>query len=112
MSGALDRRTFLERASVGLSALAIAPRIASARSQRVLIVGAGMAGLSTGLQLVASGHDITILEARTRPGGRVYTLREPFADGLYAEAGAMQVFDSHTRAQRYIQELGLEIDPI
>ena len=71
-----------------------------------------MAGLSTALQLIAKGHQVTILEARTRPGGRVYTIREPFADGLYAEGGAMQVFDSQARAQQYIKELGLELDPI
>lgn len=71
-----------------------------------------MAGLATARELVGGGHDVTVLEARTRPGGRVLTLREPFADGLYAEAGAMQVFDSHERVQRYIQQLGLEIDPI
>src|SRR4030095_9172165 len=35
-----------------------------------------------------------------------------FADGLYAEGGAMQVFDSQLRVQRYIQQFGLEIDPI
>lgn len=35
-----------------------------------------------------------------------------FADGLYAERGAMQAFDSHARVQRYIQQFGLEIDPI
>jgi hypothetical protein len=36
----------------------------------------------------------------------VLTLREPFADDLYVEAGAMQVFDVHTRAQRYIEQFG------
>jgi monoamine oxidase len=71
-----------------------------------------MAGLSVALELLAQGHDVTVLEARSRPGGRVFTIREPFADGLYAEAGAMQVFDSHARAQRYIQQSGLPTDPI
>ncbi len=36
-----------------------------------------------------------VLEARTRVGGRVYTLRGQFADDLYAEAGATNVFDNH-----------------
>ena len=71
-----------------------------------------MAGLSTAFELSAQGHDVTVLEARTRPGGRVFTLREAFADGLYADAGAMQVYDSHARAQRYIKQFGLELDPI
>ena len=33
-------------------------------------------------ELIQAGHDVTILEAQLRPGGRVLTLREPFSDGL------------------------------
>jgi monoamine oxidase len=87
-------------------------RAQPARTQRILVIGAGMAGLSTAFELVAQGYDVTVLEARTRPGGRVQTMRDPFPDGLYADAGAMQVYDSHLRAQRYIQQFGLELDPI
>jgi monoamine oxidase len=68
--------------------------------------------MSTAFELGAAGHDVTILEARPRPGGRVLTLREPFADGLYAEAGAMQVFDNHARALKYLAQFELPIDPI
>jgi monoamine oxidase len=123
MTDALDRRTFLRRAVAGAAALStgVIPRgltSFAARSgrtgapQKIIVVGAGMAGLSAALQLVEAGHDVTVLEARTRPGGRVFTIREPFADGLYAEGGAMQVFDSHPRVQRYIQQFGLETDAI
>ena len=41
----------------------------------------------------------------------MFTLRESFADGLYADAGAMQVYDSHTRAQKYLKQFELELDP-
>ncbi len=78
----------------------------------MIVVGAGLAGLSAAYELSQAGHDVTILEARTRPGGRVFTMREPFADGLYAEAGAMQVFDSHPWTMKYIKLFGLELDPI
>jgi len=123
MSDTLDRRRFLRQTLAGTAALAgrsvlpgltsiaVQHRIAVA-PQNIVVIGAGMAGLSAALQLLAKGHHVTVLEARTRPGGRVFTIREPFADGLYAEGGAMQAFDSHTRVQRYIEELGLEIDPI
>jgi len=40
-----------------------------ARAQRGLVIGAGTAGLSTAFELVAQFHDVTVLEARTRPGG-------------------------------------------
>jgi monoamine oxidase len=112
----INRRTFVRRASAGLTALAIAPppmRISlGTRARKIVVVGAGMAGLGAALELVALGHDVTVLEARTRPGGRVFTMRESFADGLYADAGAMQVYDSHTRAQRYVKQFELELDPI
>lgn len=124
MSNAIDRRSFLARATSAVATLAARPSIVAAwsaarprppraaRPQRILILGAGMAGLGAALELVEQGHDVTILEARTRPGGRVFTIREPFADGLYAEGGAMQVFETHARAQRYIKQFNLELDPI
>jgi len=49
-----------------------------------------------GFELTQVGHDVTVLEARTRPGGRVHTLRDPFADGLYAEAGAARIPNHQT----------------
>src|SRR6476661_2196163 len=70
-------------------------------AKKVVIIGAGLAGLSAGYELTQAGHEVTILEARNRPGGRVLTLREPFADGLYAEAGAMTISSSHTLSIRY-----------
>jgi monoamine oxidase len=114
MTGPVSRREFLLSSVAAVGSLALTSRLSAGghRPQRIVVIGAGMAGLSAALELTAQGHDVTILEARTRPGGRVLTVREPFADGLYAEAGAMQVFDSHVRAQRYIQQLGLEIHAI
>lgn len=113
----LNRRAFIRRTAagaIGLSAAALRVPVVrtSARAQRILVVGAGMAGLGAALELVNQGHDVTVLEARTRPGGRVFTMRDPFADGLYADAGAMQVYDSHQRVQRYIAQFSLDLDPI
>ena len=62
-----------------------------------------MAGLAA-YELSKLGHDVTILEARMRPGGRVHTLREPFADGLYAEAGAARIPDTHDLTLKYVKE--------
>jgi monoamine oxidase len=79
--------------------------------KRVIIIGAGLAGLSAAYELTQAGHDVTVLEARTRPGGRVHTLRDPFAEGLYAEAGAARIPNHHHFTLRYVQLFGLTLDP-
>lgn len=75
--------------------------------QRVVIVGAGMAGLVAADLLKRAGHRPILLEARQRVGGRLYTLREPFSDGLYAEAGGMRIPRAHSLTLAYIERFGL-----
>jgi monoamine oxidase len=52
--------------------------------RHVVIVGAGIAGLTAGLLLKEAGHRVTILEARNRLGGRIFTYRG-FAGRMYGE---------------------------
>jgi monoamine oxidase len=79
--------------------------------KKVLIVGAGMAGLVAAYELLRAGHEPIVLEARHRVGGRIYTLREPFTDGLYGEAGAMRIPRAHELTMAYIEKFGLDIYP-
>jgi monoamine oxidase len=81
------------------------------RKQRVIVVGAGMAGLVTAYELERAGHDPIVLEARGRVGGRVHTLREPFSDGLYGEVGAMRIPRTHDLTLAYCQTFGLPLRP-
>jgi monoamine oxidase len=81
------------------------------RPRKVIIVGAGMAGLVAACELLRAGHHPLILEARQRIGGRVYTLREPFTDGLYAEGGAMRIPRSHALTMAYIKKWRLSVSP-
>jgi monoamine oxidase len=76
-----------------------------------LIAGAGLAGLVAGYELTQSGHDVTILEAQLHPGGRVQTLRDPFSDGLYTEAGAARIPDNHDLTLHYVKHFGLSLVP-
>lgn len=83
----------------------------AAHPKKVLIIGAGMAGLTAGYELQRAGHEMTILEATNRVGGRVLTIREPFSDGLYGEAGAMRLPMSHKLTHAYIKKFGLKTMP-
>lgn len=78
--------------------------------KRVIVIGAGMAGLVAAYELARAGHDPMILEAQNRVGGRVYTLRK-FAPGLYAEAGAMRIPRVHDLTLGYCEHFGLELRP-
>jgi monoamine oxidase len=86
----------------------IAKKFGDGKPKRVVIVGAGLAGLSAGFELRKAGHHVTILEAQQRVGGRVYTLRDPFTHGLYAEVGAMRIPRAHTLTMAYVEKFGLK----
>src|SRR5205814_5555010 len=117
-----DRRTFLGQTAATLAttwtaaaaaraepAAARTPAASAAASPQVVILGAGLAGLAAGYELKKAGYAVTLIEARTRPGGRVLTYRDPFADGLYAEMGAEYVDSTDEYDHRFCKELGLKV---
>lgn len=118
----LSRREFVRRfgglAGLGLIACssplepedspgALAP---TGRTLRIVVVGAGMSGLVAAYELSRAGHDVTVLEARERVGGRVLTLRSPFAAGHSAEAGAARIPPEHDLTLGYARHFGLQLD--
>ncbi len=82
--------------------------LGDSKPKKVVIVGAGLAGLAAGLELKRAGHVPIIIEAQRRVGGRVYTLRDPFTEGLYAEVGAMRVPRAHALTMAYVDKFGLK----
>lgn len=70
----------------------------------VLVAGAGLAGLAAAHDLLQLGATVTLVDARDRVGGRVWTIRGGFADGQHAEAGG----DLIDEAQHEIRALAAE----
>jgi monoamine oxidase len=78
--------------------------------KKIIIIGAGMSGLVSASLLKQAGHNVTILEATDRVGGRIYTLRGDLRDGQYLEAGAMRIPHTHLLALEYIKKFKLPVN--
>ncbi|GAB3800783.1 flavin monoamine oxidase family protein [Virgibacillus kimchii] len=76
----------------------------------IIILGAGMAGLTAGSLLRQAGHNVRIIEANNRIGGRIYTLREPFTPGNLLELGAMRFPANHFLMLEYIRRANLPLE--
>jgi monoamine oxidase len=125
MKRGIPRRTFLRQGALATAAALVVPARVSAvpglagvqsglgrtgAPRKVVILGGGLAGLVAGYELTRAGHDVTLLEAQERPGGRVLTLRT-FDEGLYGDAGAARIPDGHEWTLRYVKEFNLRLLP-
>lgn len=72
---------------------------------RVVVVGAGLAGLTAAAELTTAGAEVTVLEARDRVGGRM--LGVPVSEGVVADGGAAYLGGRHTELIRMLGEHGL-----
>ena len=91
---------------------------------RVVILGAGVAGLSAAYELGKAGYQCTILEARDRVGGRNFTVRKDtviemndgsrqvckFDDGYYFNAGPARIPSHHQLTLGYCREFGIDME--
>ena len=102
------RRTFIKTLAVGSLAVACG-RSAVRRDTDVVVLGAGLAGLAAARRLVAAGHEVLVLEARDRPGGRIHTA---FDLPDRPEYGGVEIGDSYMRIRSLANEFGLPIEPV
>jgi monoamine oxidase len=72
---------------------------------RVLVIGAGLAGLTAGMRLQAQGAEVMVLEARARVGGRVWS--HTFENGAVVELGGEWIDSSQGAVRALAQQLGL-----
>jgi monoamine oxidase len=113
-----DRRTTRSRfvkeagvAAIGLTALGrLAAPARGAAAPKIVVVGAGLAGLSAAYSLKQAGYAAEIHEASDRIGGRCWTLRGAFADGQVVEHGGELIDQSHSHIRQLAQGLGLKLD--
>src|SRR5438874_12137900 len=94
------------------------------KGKKVVILGGGIAGMVSAYELRKAGFDCTILEARNRPGGRSWTIREgtkveftdgttqtcEWQDGGYLNAGPARIPSIHTHLLNYCQRLGVPLE--
>lgn len=71
----------------------------------VVVVGAGLSGLTTAYRLRQRGYSVTVLEADDRVGGRIVNLE--LGDGIVSEGGGEWIGSLHTEMHALIEELGL-----
>jgi monoamine oxidase len=97
---------------------------ASGNGRSVVVLGAGIAGLVAAYELRRAGYEVTVLEARDRVGGRVWTVRggdgiehegrpfqrAQFDKGLYFNAGAARIPSSHRAILDYARRLRVPME--
>ena len=99
MPNKTNRRDFLKilgASSVGI-ALSSNSIFAQRRKKSCVIIGAGFSGLAAAYKLKNAGWNVTVLEARDRIGGRVFSYSLPQNKNLVCELGAEWVGESHER---------------
>ncbi len=102
----MNRRNFLKNSTAATTGLLLPIGLTASpqkTSKKVVVLGAGLAGLTAAWELVQAGHEVIVVEARNRSGGRVLTLREGFTPGLTAEAGGMSFNDNYFNLLRYVK---------
>ncbi|RNB86920.1 NAD(P)/FAD-dependent oxidoreductase [Brevibacillus fluminis] len=122
MEKAISRRDFLKGTALVAAAVAVPPTLwsmgASAAkaeaktSQKIVVVGAGLAGLTCAYRLKTKGIEAEVYEAAKRVGGRCYTRRGDFADSQIAEHGGELIDTEHQDIRKLAKELGLTLDDL
>lgn len=111
-AASLRRREFLKYSAKGAALLSLgAPLLTSCTrgGPRVVIIGAGIAGLNAAYVLKKSGVTASVYDASDRVGGRILTARDAVGGGFYAELGGEFIDPRHADILGLAKEFGLEL---
>lgn len=112
MPNAINRRDFLKILGAASLGVAFPPSNVFAQPRRrksCVVVGAGFAGLAAAYKLRNAGWSVTILEARDRIGGRVYSQTFKENPNLIYELGAEWVGMSHERIKTLCRDFSIPL---
>ena len=127
----LKRREFIRNSILAGAGLSLTvPEILQARSRqispveevpfirknisarKIIVAGAGISGLCCAYELMKAGHEVIVLEASGRHGGHVFTGKDGFSDGLYADYGADHITQpGYEKFFEYSKEFNLTVLP-
>lgn len=111
----LERREFLKGVALASAGALIAPgalaqRLGKDSSPRVVVIGAGLAGLACAYELREAGADVYVFEARNRVGGRVVSM-DDVVSGKIVEGGGEFIGANHPRWIGYAERFGIDLRP-
>jgi monoamine oxidase len=108
----LQGATAVVAAGTAWSALGCGSSSPPEHDEPIAVVGGGLAGLVCAHRLKQAGHRAIVHEASERLGGRVWTIRDFFAEGQIAEHGGELVDSDHVAMRALVAELGLSLDNV
>jgi monoamine oxidase len=111
------RRRFLVNSGTAVGALALAgcaaaPMRSEGAADEVIVVGAGIAGLTATWRLREAGVPVRLYEAQGRIGGRMLSLRGHFPDSQVVELGGELINSDHSHIRRLAAQFGIELNDL